>query len=205
MTIDREAGGPEDAGDGFVPGNNVASMIYAIDRSEPSSSEESAAAATSYVHRAAADDDTSGLGETEVNPLLAGTDGQSATVTIDASIGKPRRTDKVVETRTMDNGTENKNRCANRLEEGALANDLITTTTRTTAAGPPDGGLRAWMIMIGSFAINGILFSIINTYSLIYMELQNRLTEAGESEVSSKAGKSRAFAEVSRVVRIVEP
>ncbi|XP_012221889.1 monocarboxylate transporter 10 isoform X1 [Linepithema humile] len=56
-----------------------------------------------------------------------------------------------------------------------------------TASEPPDGGLRAWMIMIGSFTINGVLFSIINTYSLIYSELQKRLTEAGETEVSSKA------------------
>lgn len=156
MTIDGDAGGPEDD---FVPGNNVAPMIYAIDRS----SEEPAGAA-GYVHRAV--DDT--LGETEVNPLLAG---PSATVTIDASIGKLRRT-------TVDE-MENKSR----RDEGASE-----FTAKTT--GPPDGGLRAWMIMIGSFAINGVLFSIINTYSLIYMELQRRLTEAGESEVSSKAGSS---------------
>ncbi|KAF7402675.1 hypothetical protein HZH66_004942 [Vespula vulgaris] len=52
---------------------------------------------------------------------------------------------------------------------------------------PPDGGLRAWMIMIGSFFINGVLFSVINTYSLIYLELQKKLLEAGETEVSSKA------------------
>lgn len=54
---------------------------------------------------------------------------------------------------------------------------------------PPDGGLRAWMIMIGSFFINGVLFSVINTYSLIYLELQKKLLEAGETEVSSKACK----------------
>lgn len=187
MTIDGEAGGSEDVGDGFVPGNNVAPMIYAIDRAEPTNSEEPAATA-GYVHRAA-DDDTSGLGETEVNPLLAGADGQSAT--IDASIGKPRRTNRVVEPRTVRTMDHNKNPglVPNGPEEGDRE-DEITESTRTTAAGPPDGGLRAWMIMIGSFAINGIVFSIINTYSLIYLELQRRLTEAGESEVSSKAGKS---------------
>ena len=54
---------------------------------------------------------------------------------------------------------------------------------------PPDGGLRAWMIMLGSFMINGILFSVINTYSLIYIELQKKLEEAGETEASSKAGE----------------
>ncbi|XP_011146128.1 monocarboxylate transporter 10 isoform X2 [Harpegnathos saltator] len=181
MTIDGEAGGPEDACNGFVPGNNVAPMIYAIDRAEPNGSEESTVAAASYVDRTA-DDDISGLSETEVNPLLlAGTNGQSATVTIDASIGKPRRTGKVVAAQTVRTMDNNKSRWPNRSEVGGPASD------GTAAAGPPDGGLRAWMIMIGSFAINGVLFSIINTYSLIYMELQRRLTEAGESEVSSKA------------------
>jgi len=67
------------------------------------------------------------------------------------------------------------------------ANDAINLAD--TTSGPPDGGFRAWMIMIGSFTINGVLFSIVNTYSLIYSELQKRLTEAGETEVSSKAGK----------------
>ncbi|XP_058798136.1 monocarboxylate transporter 10 isoform X2 [Phymastichus coffea] len=52
---------------------------------------------------------------------------------------------------------------------------------------PPDGGLRAWSIMLGSFVINGVLFSIINSYSLIYTELQQRLKSAGEDEASTKA------------------
>ncbi|XP_076290847.1 monocarboxylate transporter 10-like protein kar isoform X1 [Lasioglossum baleicum] len=52
---------------------------------------------------------------------------------------------------------------------------------------PPDGGMRAWMIMIGSFVINGVLFSVINTYSLIYLELQKRLLESGDTAASSKA------------------
>ncbi|XP_015597633.1 monocarboxylate transporter 10 isoform X2 [Cephus cinctus] len=52
---------------------------------------------------------------------------------------------------------------------------------------PPDGGVRAWMIMVGSFVINGVLFSVINTYSLIYIELRQRLIDAGETEASFKA------------------
>lgn len=48
---------------------------------------------------------------------------------------------------------------------------------------------RAWSIMLGSFVINGVLFSIINCYSLFYTELQKKLEENGESEVSTKAGK----------------
>lgn len=37
--------------------------------------------------------------------------------------------------------------------------------------------------------INGVLFGIINNYSLVYSELQKRLIAQGESEASSKAGK----------------
>lgn len=70
---------------------------------------------------------------------------------------------------------------------GHTAENDASDLADTTYSGPPDGGFRAWMIMIGSFTINGVLFSIINTYSLIYSELQKRLTEAGETEVSSKA------------------
>ncbi|XP_078046672.1 monocarboxylate transporter 10-like protein kar isoform X1 [Augochlora pura] len=59
--------------------------------------------------------------------------------------------------------------------------------SRPNNVAPPDGGMRAWMIMIGSFIINGVLFSVINTYSLIYLELQKRLLESGETAASSKA------------------
>lgn len=54
---------------------------------------------------------------------------------------------------------------------------------------PPDGGIRAWTIMIGSFTINGILFSVINSYSLIFLELIKKLEEVGETEVNAKAGE----------------
>lgn len=52
---------------------------------------------------------------------------------------------------------------------------------------PPDGGIRAWSIMIGSFVINGILFSVINSSSPIYGELKERLTAAGVSNTAEKA------------------
>lgn len=189
MTIDEEAGGPEDIGDGDdgsgcrTPDNNAASMICAsIDHTAPNSCEEPAAAAAvvSYVYRI--DDDASGLCEAEGNPLLAEIDRQRAAVVIDSSIGKSKRTDKSVEAQMA---------CAmDKTQNRMQGPDGISVNAPTTEAiGPPDGGLRAWMIMIGSFAINGVLFSIINTYSLIYLELQTRLTEAGESDVSSKAGK----------------
>ena len=54
---------------------------------------------------------------------------------------------------------------------------------------PPDGGIRAWSIMIGSFIINGVLFSVINSYSIIYGDLNNRLQKAGVNDTASKACK----------------
>lgn len=67
---------------------------------------------------------------------------------------------------------------------------------------PPDGGIRAWMIMLGSFLINGILFSVINTYSLIYVELLKRLEESGETEASSKAGMFQIFLSNKKLISI---
>lgn len=52
---------------------------------------------------------------------------------------------------------------------------------------PPDGGARAWTIVISAFICNGIIFGIINTYSVIYLKLQEQLTEHGDLEASSKA------------------
>lgn len=125
-----------------------------------------------HVRRRQADLDSSDLGEG--NPLLT----ESAAVTIDASIGKLGRMHKV------------ENTVAAQTDESAMCRkvDHASESAESMVVEPPDGGLRAWTIMIGSFTINGVLFSIINTYSLIYPELQKRLMEAGETEVSSKAG-----------------
>ncbi|KAG5322981.1 MOT10 protein, partial [Pseudoatta argentina] len=111
------------------------------------------------------------------NPLLA----ESATVTIDASIGKLRRIHKMEN--TVVSQTDGSAMC----RKGDFDDENHANESVNTIVEPPDGGLRAWMIMIGSFTINGVLFSIINSYSLIYQELQKRLIEAGETEVSSKA------------------
>jgi MCP family monocarboxylic acid transporter-like MFS transporter 10 len=58
-----------------------------------------------------------------------------------------------------------------------------------SSAVPPDGGTRAWLVMIASFLCNGILFGVINTYSVIYVDLQKKLEEKGVAEASSKACK----------------
>lgn len=54
---------------------------------------------------------------------------------------------------------------------------------------PPDGGARAWFVVLSSFLCNGILFGVINTYGIIYLTLQEKMTAHGDSGASSKAGK----------------
>lgn len=55
---------------------------------------------------------------------------------------------------------------------------------------PPDGGSRAWCVMVSAFLCNSILFGIINTCGTIYLTLQEELTQNGDTEASSKAGKT---------------
>ncbi|KAK1135634.1 hypothetical protein K0M31_000222 [Melipona bicolor] len=104
---------------------------------------------------------------TEDNPLFSVTDRKNSSVKINMSITKSE-TDKEED---------------NPASMAPLRKDVDDPD----AIVPPDGGLRAWMIMIGSFVINGVLFSVINTYSLIYLELQKSLIESGETAASSKA------------------
>ena len=65
---------------------------------------------------------------------------------------------------------------------------------------PPDGGTRAWLVMVGAFLCNGIIFGIINTYSVIYLQLQHELKEKGDPEASSKAGKYFKFYYLKKIV-----
>jgi len=166
----------EEAGDGdigsFDQEDDAARSIRIINRTTV----DDPIGTSSHVHRRQTDFNNSDLGEG--NPLLI----ESAAITIDAPIGKLRRMHKV------------ENAIAAQTDDSAVCQkkdpnaENHVSELASTIVEPPDGGLRAWMIMIGSFTINGVLFSIINTYSLIYPELQKRLTEAGENEVSSKAG-----------------
>lgn len=54
---------------------------------------------------------------------------------------------------------------------------------------PPDGGSRAWFVMLGSFFCNGILFGVINSYSIFYDQIYNNLKSENVTDASSKAGK----------------
>ncbi|XP_017112154.1 monocarboxylate transporter 10 isoform X2 [Drosophila elegans] len=52
---------------------------------------------------------------------------------------------------------------------------------------PPDGGARAWLVMVSAFLCNGIIFGFINTYGVIHSLLSDRLNKLGDPEASSKA------------------
>lgn len=51
---------------------------------------------------------------------------------------------------------------------------------------PPDGGFRAWVVMICCFLVNGIIFGIINTFGILFVRLKADMEEAGEEDVASK-------------------
>lgn len=61
--------------------------------------------------------------------------------------------------------------------------------SETPSCEPPDGGTRAWCVMISAFFCNSIIFGIINTYGTVYIKLFQYLTETGDPEAASKACK----------------
>lgn len=52
-----------------------------------------------------------------------------------------------------------------------------------------DGGLRAWLIVLSSFMCNGLIFGVINSYSLVYGKLEKILEENGVEGAGEKAGE----------------
>ncbi|CAB3371832.1 Hypothetical predicted protein [Cloeon dipterum] len=52
---------------------------------------------------------------------------------------------------------------------------------------PADGGVRAWLVVVSSALVNGLIFGIINSYSVIYYDLQKKLEADGISDSSYKA------------------
>ncbi|XP_063534949.1 monocarboxylate transporter 10 [Cydia strobilella] len=55
------------------------------------------------------------------------------------------------------------------------------------ARGPPDGGFRAYSVLVGSFLTNGLLFGVINSYSVIYTVMSKQLKEQNVPNFESKA------------------
>lgn len=53
---------------------------------------------------------------------------------------------------------------------------------------PADGGSRAWVVMLGSFFCNGILFGVVNSYGVLYSEFHDNLQRRNVSNAAGKAG-----------------
>lgn len=76
--------------------------------------------------------------------------------------------------------------------------DLLSKNMRTERngnvrreenSGPPDGGIRAYFVVMGSFFTNGLLFGVINSYSVIYTVLETKLKAQGIPNSASSACK----------------
>ncbi|KAB7498190.1 Monocarboxylate transporter 10, partial [Armadillidium nasatum] len=52
---------------------------------------------------------------------------------------------------------------------------------------PPDGGLRAWVVMLASFLCNGIIFGTVNSLGNIFVELKRILENAEEENPATMA------------------
>ena len=60
------------------------------------------------------------------------------------------------------------------------------TDSRAQLSDPPDGGWKAWLVMVCSFIVNGVVFGIINTFGIIFVKLKENLEAAGEEEAAFK-------------------
>lgn len=54
---------------------------------------------------------------------------------------------------------------------------------------PPDGGCRAYVVVVASFCINGLIFGIMNSYSVIYLVLLKQLQTQKVDHAEVKACK----------------
>ncbi|XP_019764703.2 monocarboxylate transporter 10 isoform X1 [Dendroctonus ponderosae] len=59
---------------------------------------------------------------------------------------------------------------------------------------PADGGTRAWLVMLGSFFCNGILFGVINSYGVLYNDFNKALVADGVTHASGKAALAGSLA-----------
>ena len=54
---------------------------------------------------------------------------------------------------------------------------------------PPDGGFWAWLVLVGCFLVNGIIFGIINTFGILFVQLKKDMVAAGVEDAATKCGK----------------
>lgn len=51
---------------------------------------------------------------------------------------------------------------------------------------PPDGGFWAWVVLASCFLVNGIIFGIINTFGILFVQLKKDMEEAGVEDAATK-------------------
>ena len=66
-----------------------------------------------------------------------------------------------------------------------------TNSEKYSEQEPPDGGCWAWLVLLGCFLVNGIIFGIINTFGILFVELKEEMDKAGVEDASSKCGERR--------------
>lgn len=55
---------------------------------------------------------------------------------------------------------------------------------------PPDGGFWAWLVLVGCFLVNGIIFGIINTFGILFVQLKKDMDAAGVEDAATKCGNT---------------
>lgn len=70
-------------------------------------------------------------------------------------------------------------------------NSSDTASEKYSDQEPPDGGCWAWLVLIGCFLVNGIIFGIINTFGILFVRLKEDMEKTGVEDAASKCGKTR--------------
>ncbi|CAB3226726.1 unnamed protein product [Arctia plantaginis] len=77
-------------------------------------------------------------------------------------------------------------------ENSDLLRKINTTETNGNLnheeqGGPPDGGFRAYAVLVGSFMTNGLVFGVINSYSVIFPVVESYVQSQNVTNASSRA------------------
>ena len=67
--------------------------------------------------------------------------------------------------------------------------DKMSRTCDLDDPQPPDGGFWAWLVLVGCFLVNGIIFGIINTFGILFVQLKKDMVAAGVEDAATKCGK----------------
>lgn len=53
----------------------------------------------------------------------------------------------------------------------------------------PDGGIRAWLVCLASFWANGAIFSVLNTFSVLYVKILEDFKEEDDGNLAFRASR----------------